>query len=60
MNVYIRTVISFDPIKEFKQIDFFKQRNPDWKVEESTTATSFINEERHHYEPDDCSYGGVE
>lgn len=57
MNVYTRSVISFDPIKEFNAIEFFKWRNPDWKVEVSTTATCFIKEERYHFEPDDYSYG---
>ena len=60
MNMYIRSVISFDPIKEFNAIESFKQRNPDWKEEVSTTATFFIKEERWHFEPNDYSYGDVE
>ena len=60
MNVYTRSVISFDPVKEFDAIESFKWRNPDWKVEESTTATCFIKEERWHFEPGEYSYGDKE
>ena len=47
MFITTKTIVSFDPVKEYEQIQTFKEQNKmdEWRKYESTVSTTFIREE---------------
>ena len=47
MLITTKTIVSFDPVKEYEQIQTFKKQNnmDEWKEYESTVSDTFIKEE---------------
>lgn len=41
MTIENNTVIRFDPVKEWEDVQKFEKENPDWKKEESTVCVAF-------------------
>ena len=47
MFVTIKTIVSFDPVKEYEKIQAFEEQHDmnEWKKYESTVSSTYIKEE---------------
>jgi len=47
MFVTIKTIVSFDPVKEYEKIQAFEEQHymNEWKKYESTVSSTYIKEE---------------
>ena len=43
MTVIVKTIVSFDPVKEAAAAAIFRAKFPDWECSETSMATSFQN-----------------
>lgn len=41
MLITVATTVTFDPIKEYRQMIEFEQIHPDWKKQDFTTSVSY-------------------